>query len=369
MNSFSGFAQTDFAAFADKKIKNKKFNKERKVVWQKIKSLHLLVDSELKKTGFPLKGKESRYDINYVKRKVNGIWVAYTHIKPYYRVCQLNYGIYKDGFFIGIELRGDAKEQVKNMIEFIKLNPDEFLEFGKKLNPHRVYIDYDDYSVDPHNATKSDLTHLIKTVVAKEAWFEFGEWHPKTKRILKSSDIVPEIIRVFETLYPLYLVFSGLRPTGDSKIDKLQRITEVPENDLEKTESEIARDVQQLSKEDREKLIAKNDARNRAKGVQSYTNESKAFRRDATLSAALKEKYNDQCQICKTTYKIKQGFFCDTHHIEPLKEGGKDTSENVLVVCPNHHRLLDRLFIEVISRTKNKIKIKENGKIREIDLE
>lgn len=369
MNSFSGFVQTDFDAFEDEKIKNKKFNKERKPVWQKMKNLSLIVDSELKKIGFPLEGQVSKYDVNYVKRKVNGIWVAYTHIKPYYRVCQLNYGIYRNGFFIGIELRGDAKEHVKNMIEFIKLNPDEFLEFGKKLNPDYVYIEYGDFSVDPYKASKSDLMNLIKTVESEESWFEFGEYYKKKQKILKTSDIIPEIIRVFESLYPLYLVFSGHSPSGNSKIDKIQRLSEVPNKDLEQSETEINREVRSLSKQEMDELIKKRDRRNKANGVISYSKESNAYRRDPGLSYALKNKYNDQCQICKKTYDVRQGFFCDTHHIKALKDGGKDVSENILVVCPNHHRLLDRSFIEVISKTKRKIKIKENGKISELDPE
>lgn len=32
------------------------------------------------------------------------------------------------------------------------------------------------------------------------------------------------------------------------------------------------------------------------------------------------------------------GIFLETHHIEPLGEGGPDTVENVAALCPNHHR-------------------------------
>lgn len=30
----------------------------------------------------------------------------------------------------------------------------------------------------------------------------------------------------------------------------------------------------------------------------------------------------------------------DTHHIQYLSEGGLDISENIVVVCPNHHRII-----------------------------
>ena len=31
-------------------------------------------------------------------------------------------------------------------------------------------------------------------------------------------------------------------------------------------------------------------------------------------------------------------IYLETHHIVPLHEGGDDTSENVIALCPNHHR-------------------------------
>jgi len=34
--------------------------------------------------------------------------------------------------------------------------------------------------------------------------------------------------------------------------------------------------------------------------------------------------------------------FSETHHIEPLAEGGFDTAGNIVVVCPNHHRIIHK---------------------------
>ncbi|WNZ28656.1 MAG: HNH endonuclease [Candidatus Bathyarchaeota archaeon] len=369
MNSFLGFKNSDFLAFTTNKLKAKKFNKERKIVWQKMKSLKLLVDSELAKIGFPLEGTESKYDINYIKRKVNGIWVAYTHIKPYYRVCQLNYGIYRYGFFIGIELRSDSKEHITNMLNFVKNNPDEFLNFGRNLNRDHMDINYDICEINPENATISDLEKLVDTINSTNSWFRYGEWYYNKEKILKTSEIVAEIIRVFEILYPLYLIFSGVRPAGNGKIDKLQRTKKVLENELEQKEIELKDQVSHLSKQEIDESIKKSDERNNLEGVLSYSKQANSYKRDANLASTLKTKYGDQCQICKQTFNVKQGYFCDTHHIKALKDGGKDVSKNILVVCPTHHRLLDRRYIEVISRTNTKLKINENGKITEIQLD
>ena len=31
-------------------------------------------------------------------------------------------------------------------------------------------------------------------------------------------------------------------------------------------------------------------------------------------------------------------IYLESHHIHPLSEGGADTIENVIALCPNHHR-------------------------------
>lgn len=48
---------------------------------------------------------------------------------------------------------------------------------------------------------------------------------------------------------------------------------------------------------------------------------------------------NIPCEVCgwqKTT--------CDRHHIIPLSDGGKDKIKNVIVLCPNCHRLAHELY-------------------------
>jgi hypothetical protein len=39
---------------------------------------------------------------------------------------------------------------------------------------------------------------------------------------------------------------------------------------------------------------------------------------------------------------------CDVHHIVAIKDGGSDSFSNLIVLCPNHHRLADRGSITVL---------------------
>lgn len=37
-------------------------------------------------------------------------------------------------------------------------------------------------------------------------------------------------------------------------------------------------------------------------------------------------------------FRADGSLFLETHHVIPLSEGGKDSTSNVVALCPNHHR-------------------------------
>jgi predicted restriction endonuclease len=64
--------------------------------------------------------------------------------------------------------------------------------------------------------------------------------------------------------------------------------------------------------------------------------------RNRDICQELKTLYDYTCQCCgiknqtgPTTYGM------DAHHLHPLGMKGKDSKENMIVICPNCHRLLD----------------------------
>ena len=65
------------------------------------------------------------------------------------------------------------------------------------------------------------------------------------------------------------------------------------------------------------------------------------YDRNASLAESLKAFYDYHCQVCAhdfaPIYSVK---VADTHHIQYLSEGGLDVSSNVIVLCPNHHRVV-----------------------------
>jgi 5-methylcytosine-specific restriction enzyme A len=64
------------------------------------------------------------------------------------------------------------------------------------------------------------------------------------------------------------------------------------------------------------------------------------FIRNPKYRALAIERANGKCEYCaKPGFTTDDGsLFLETHHIIPLGEGGRDAEDNVVAVCPDHHR-------------------------------
>jgi 5-methylcytosine-specific restriction protein A len=63
--------------------------------------------------------------------------------------------------------------------------------------------------------------------------------------------------------------------------------------------------------------------------------------RNRSLVGILQEMYNGRCQLCGFDPRLLYGVTaCNAHHIVYLSRGGRDELENLLLVCPNHHRVI-----------------------------
>jgi len=75
--------------------------------------------------------------------------------------------------------------------------------------------------------------------------------------------------------------------------------------------------------------------------------EHEEFFRDPFLSESLKALYDHRCQVCGMNFRIKYDEpFAETHHIDSLSGGGFDISKNIIVTCPNHHRIIHKTNAE-----------------------
>ena len=75
--------------------------------------------------------------------------------------------------------------------------------------------------------------------------------------------------------------------------------------------------------------------------------------RDTLLAIDIKRRYNFRCQVCRETVPLGRRDYAEGHHLKPLgsPHHGPDVEGNIIVVCPNHHVMVDRgaLFVEPYS--------------------
>lgn len=66
----------------------------------------------------------------------------------------------------------------------------------------------------------------------------------------------------------------------------------------------------------------------------------KAYTRNSEVRKRVLDRAKGFCEWCGDEgFKIHDGrIYLETHHIEPLSEGGEDSELNVAALCPNHHR-------------------------------
>lgn len=96
---------------------------------------------------------------------------------------------------------------------------------------------------------------------------------------------------------------------------------------------------------------------------------NKSYRRNNKTIAQLKIIRNFSCQIC--SYKIlkKTGdFYIEAAHIKPKKDKGTELPDNILILCPNHHKEFDYGEKRIIKHNKELIVFELNGNKYNIDL-
>ena len=70
-----------------------------------------------------------------------------------------------------------------------------------------------------------------------------------------------------------------------------------------------------------------------------------------------------KCQFCSTKIlKANGDYYIEACHIKAKAEGGKDRLNNILILCPNCHKLFDYGNRENEKRTKDKYSVFINGK-------
>ena len=88
------------------------------------------------------------------------------------------------------------------------------------------------------------------------------------------------------------------------------------------------------------KILAKNSSKKRVKKVSISTSQ---YSRSPYIAAYAKKVAKGKCQLCDNPapFVDKSGApYLESHHIVWLKNGGSDSIDNVVALCPNCHRAM-----------------------------
>lgn len=100
--------------------------------------------------------------------------------------------------------------------------------------------------------------------------------------------------------------------------------------------------IKGFSEEELERIINAKDSSSRIE-YRSYATKSVRVY-DHSIIAGLKVLYKGQCQLCGCL--PLSTFNCDiseAHHIEYFSETQNNDASNIIIICPNHHRIIHKL--------------------------
>ena len=95
----------------------------------------------------------------------------------------------------------------------------------------------------------------------------------------------------------------------------------------------------------------------------------KTYKRDNKTIALIKIFRDFKCQICSTTIIKKDGSkYIEAAHIKAKHLKGRETLDNIILLCPNHHKEFDFGHLEIKLHDKKQIDFILNGQRHHIKL-
>jgi len=161
-----------------------------------------------------------------------------------------------------------------------------------------------------------------------------------------------EIINTYGSLNSFFDNYSqGLSSKDVFTLDNISNKENLNEKEITEID-EITRD------KDIDLLLAEWEQRKNNESPETIEKRVKTIKRNVSLVKQMKEKFKNECQVCGFTFKQKNGnLYSEVAHIEPIstKKQGIDTPSNMIVLCPNHHKMLDLGNLEIISKEEYSI--------------
>ncbi len=158
----------------------------------------------------------------------------------------------------------------------------------------------------------------------------------------------------YKKLIKIYEYYTGknFKPLFFSKDEKEQtELTKYYKNS--KTKAEILADLKNIKQTDSEEVVLNH----------------KTYRRDNKTIAQIKILRDFKCQICGVRIIKKDGsFYVEAAHIIAKHQKGREALDNIVLLCPNHHKEFDFGHLVIRNHTKTFVDIKLNGRVYKLNL-
>jgi len=130
----------------------------------------------------------------------------------------------------------------------------------------------------------------------------------------------------------------------------------IPEEAIEENIKLKAKTAQRLSLMDLKRVAEQNEC----EVVSSRKVTSNAYLRDVFVAEFAKRRADGYCQLCDkpAPFSNRDGIpYLECHHIEWISNGGSDTIENTVALCPNCHRKMH--ILDLVSDKKKLVEVAE----------
>ena len=113
------------------------------------------------------------------------------------------------------------------------------------------------------------------------------------------------------------------------------------EGNVIETEESFSDSMQSVSETELELIV---NAKDPDATIRVKTSEGKVRVYKTSIIKQLKKLYGGCCQLCgKKPFDEFDADICEAHHIEYFSESQNNDSSNLIILCPNHHRLMHKL--------------------------
>ena len=221
-------------------------------------------------------------------------------------------------------------------------------------------IDYKKYPI-MNNKTLNALSKLGYNISSSKNWTNYELVKKYQDNLITNYPILKNYYKADALNHFLIAVYQGQELISDY----LQ--IETFYNGLEQNEIEHSLEIDSDKLDDDDLYRKITDCENDKS--EKITINGKTYKRHNYLMFLIKKLRKFKCQFCSTQIQKANGnYYIEACHIKPKSEGGKDYLNNILILCPNCHKLFDYGNRETEEYTKRSYSVIINEKKYKVTL-